>query len=169
MICPRCQQQAEGLADEGRCPYCQYPLADYHRQITMVQVVLGVLFSSTLAYGVVVAVMELVVEYTPPAGDISANVLGGALIAASLMPVALLRNAARRKTESGDSAAMKRGLMMMAAAAEAPAVSGLAVYFVTGSLMWFAILLGVSWLLFLRLGMDLPQYLNTIRDTLGRE
>ena len=169
MICPRCQQQAEKLADEGRCPYCRYPVADYQRQITTVQVILGAIFTSTLVYGVLVAVMELVVEYTPPAGDISANVLGGALLVASLIPLVLLRKLAGQKTESGDSTAMKRGLMMKAAAAEAPAVCGLAVYFVTGSVMWFAILLGASWLLFLRLGMDLPRYLNTIKDALGRE
>ena len=169
MTCPRCQQQAEKLSDEGRCPFCSYPVAEYQRQITMVQIVLGVILSSTLTYGFIVAVLELAIKYTAPAGNIPANLLGGALLLASLLPILLLRKRASGMVSGGDSATMKRGLMMMAAASETPAVCGLVVYLVTGSIMWFAILLGVSWMLFLRLGMGLPQYLNTIKDALGRE
>ena len=167
MICPRCQQGVQQLSD-GLCPYCQYPCGEFHRKVTAVQMVLGAIFASTLVYGAVVAILELAVEYTPPGDGLPEHVLGTALLVASVMPALVLWRLAAGSLSAGDPDQMQRGLIMMAAGAETPAVCGLVAYLVAGSLMWFVILLGVSWLLFLRLGMSLPEYLNTMRDAIGR-
>ena len=169
MICPRCQQQAEELTDEGRCPYCRYPVADYHRQITMVQIVLGAIFGSTLIYGVVVAVLELAVGYRPTGAGEPSNIFVGGLLVALLGVVVFFRRAEARALSASEPPAMRSALVVAAALAEAPAIYGLLMYLLFGSIMWFAIFVGASWLLFLRLGMSLPQYLNTLRDALGRE
>lgn len=166
MICPRCQQAVEHLS-EGLCPYCKYPCAQFHRKVTTVQVVLGAIFASTLVYGAVVAILELAVDYRPPGTGVSEHLLGVALLVLSGTPVTLVWVVASRRAGSGDPDQMQTGLIMMAAAAETPAVCGLVAYLVVGSLMWFVIMLGVSWLLFLRLGMSLPEYLNTIKDAIS--
>ena len=166
MICPRCQQGVQELSD-GLCPYCGYPCEQFHRKVTAVQVILAAIFASTFAYGIIVGVLELAVDYTPPAADLPEHVLGGALLAASIMPVLVLWRLAEGMAADGDPEQMLRSLILMAAAAETPAVSGLAAYLIAGSLIWFAILLGASWALFLRLGMGLPEYLNRLRDSIG--
>ncbi len=167
MICPRCQQGVQNLR-EGRCPYCQYACAEFHRKVTSVQVVLGAIFASTLIYGALVMIFELAVDYTPPGSVISTNVLGAVLLGTSVTAALVLWKLAGGMNDDSDPDRMQRGLIMMAAASEMPAVCGVASYLITGSLMWFAILLGASWMLFMRLGMSLPAYLNRMKEVVGR-
>jgi hypothetical protein len=83
--------------------------------------------------------------------------------------VVFFRRAEARALSASEPPAMRSALVVAAALAEAPTIYGLLMYLLFGSRMWFAIFVGASWLVFLRLGMSLPQYLNTLRDALGRE
>lgn len=167
MLCPRCQQLLVQMR-EGKCPLCDYPCAGFYRRVKAVQVMVGAIFASTLTYGVVVAVLELVVGYQAPATGIPEHVLGGALLVAAGTVALLLWKMGTGMLAAGNVDAAQRGFALLAACAELPAVSGLLLYLLTGSIVWFVILLGASWAFFLRLGVTLPEHLNRLREELGR-
>ncbi len=168
MICPRCQQSVMQLS-EGLCPYCGYPYAEFRRRIVVVQALVGAIFASTLIYGAVVAVLELAAHYRPHLAGVPEHLLGAVLLLAAVGPVLVLWKVGGELLASGGVQQAQRGLVLMAAGSELPAVNGLLAYLLSGSVMWFALLLGVSWLCFLRLGLALPAYLSSLRDQIGRD
>ena len=111
----------------------------------------------------------MTVGYRPTGAGEPSSIFVGGLLVALLGIVVFFRRAEARALSADEPSAMRSALIVAAALAEAPAIYGLLMYLLFGSIMWFAIFVGASWLLFLRLGMSLPQYLNTIQDALGRE
>ena len=168
MICPSCQQRVDPAVGDGACPYCRYPCRQFHLQVTMTQVVIWAIFALTLVYGALVAVLELAVGYRPAGGTAASNLFGGLLLVPLLGIVIFFKRAQAKAVSASEPSAMRSALTVAAALAEAPAIYGLLMYLVSGSIMWFTIFLGVSWLLFLDLGLRLPEYLNRMKDAIGR-
>ena len=167
MICPSCQQRVDPKAGEGTCPYCRYPCREFHLQVTLTQTIIWAIFGTTLIYGALVAVLELAVGYRA-GGATPNNVFIGGLLVASLGIVIFFKRAQAKAVSAAEPSAMRHALTVAAALAEAPAIYGLLMYLLSGSIMWFTIFLGVSWLLFLDLGLRLPEYLNRMKDAIGR-
>ena len=169
MKCPRCQQHMERMPESGICPYCSYPCAEYHRRITVIQVVVGALFLSTLLYGGLAGFLELIGGFQPMAPDLPETVLAVTLLAvtvAALMASGFMERAALAESSP---AAVLQAALVLGAAAEVPAMAGLVMCLLTGSLAWMAAFIGASWALFLRLGLRLPLYLQRISEHLGPE
>ena len=168
MICPSCQQRVDPKAGEGTCPYCRYPCREFHLQVTLTQTIIWAIFALTLVYGALVAVLELAVGYRPAGGTAASNLFGGLLLVPLLGIVIFFKRAQAKAVSASEPSAMRSALTVAAALAEAPAIYGLLMYLLSGSIMWFTIFLGVSWLLFLDLGLRLPEYLNRMKDAIGR-
>ncbi len=167
MLCPQCQQgvRQDELA-AGKCPYCGFPCAEFNARVRAIQVILFALFASTLVYGVLVAIMELVVGYRPPGIGDGEPVLGMALMGASAGVFVASLVFERRAAGLATLATCTRMMLVLAAMAELPAVFGLVMYLVAGSLPWMVGFLAVSWALFVRLGLRLPVILRGITDCL---
>jgi hypothetical protein len=166
MVCPGCAQRFEQAGEEGKCPYCGYPCAEYQRQVTSMQVVLGAIFASTLVYAGLVAFLELVARREPPMAPDLAWVAGLALIVVSAGAVVASLVMEPAVLAGGDLASVRKAAALLAVAAETPTVSGVLFYLLTGSIQWFVVSLGVSWVLFIRLGVRLPSYLQRISEHL---
>ncbi|NLO06608.1 MAG: hypothetical protein GX131_12350 [candidate division WS1 bacterium] len=167
MLCPQCQQgvQNEELA-AGACPWCGFPCDEFHRRVSLIQLVLGALFASTLIYGVIVAVLELTVRYQPPGLGDAEFVLGMALMGATagLAVASIMFDRRARGRETIET--HQRMVIILGAIAEAPAIFGLVMYLLAGSLQWMVLFLLVSWALMIRLGTRLPHVLRGMRDCL---
>lgn len=169
MLCPQCQQsvQRDELV-EGKCPYCAFPCGEFNRRLNTVQVILAAIFGSTLIYGIVVAVLELHVGYQAPGLGQNEAVVGMALMGASLGVVVASIMFERRALEAQTLEAYTRLAIILGAIAEAPAVFGLVMYLLAGSMVWLVSFLAVSWALFLRLGLRLPTILRGMAECLRR-
>ncbi len=168
MLCPQCRQpvQEEELTN-GECPYCGFPCEEFSRRLTVVQVILAALFLSTLVLGVVVAFLELQVGYHAPGLGTSEFVLGMALMGAS---VGILFASLRFEARARDAETLqtyKRMIIILAGIAEMPAVFGLVMYMLAGSLQWMVMFLLVSWALMIRLGLRLPDILRGMVNCLS--
>ncbi|MFW5866833.1 MAG: hypothetical protein ACOCX2_03390 [Armatimonadota bacterium] len=170
MLCPQCQQgvQNEELA-AGACPYCGFECAQFEAAVRKIQMVLAALFGSTLIYGVIVAVLELYVGYE--ASGLGANelILGMALVGMSAGIVAASVMFERRVRGAETLATWEQTVLILGAIAEAPAVFGLVMYLLTGSLPWMVLFLALSWALLIRLGLKLPRILRGMTDCLRTE
>ena len=170
MLCPQCQQgvQTEEL-EAGRCPYCGFPCAELHRQVNYVQLILAVLFGTTLLYGILVVVLELVYDYRAPGLGDHEFTLGMALLGATAGVFIASVMFERRATEPGKLGRYTRIFLVLGAVAELPAFFGLVMYLLTGSLQWMVLFLLICWALLIRLGLRLPQLLQGITDCLRTE
>ncbi|MEA3402733.1 MAG: hypothetical protein U9R79_15950 [Armatimonadota bacterium] len=170
MLCPQCHQgvQQQELED-GKCPYCGFPCHEFSRRVTQIQIILGAIFASTLVYGILVAVLELYTGYRGPGLGDSELVLGMALIGASAGIFAASAMFERRALELETTVSYVRIAIVLGAIAEVPAVFGLVMYLLTGSLPWLVLFLAASWALFIRLGLRLPVILRGIADCLRTE
>jgi len=170
MLCPQCQQgvQKQELA-AGACPYCGFDCEQFEAALRKIQMVLAALFGSTLIYGILVAVMELYVGYEAPGIGDAELILGmalvgmsGGILAASIM--------FERRTQGAETlATWEQTVIILGAIAEAPAVFGLVMYLLAGSLPWMVLFLGISWGLLIRLGLKLPVILRGMTDCLRTE
>ncbi len=165
MRCPQCQQEVRELR-EGACPYCGFPCGEFHRRVTQIQVILFALFASTLLYGIIAAILELVVGYRAPGPATMEPMLGGVLtgVTAAMFVVSLAFE--RRALEKATLDSYTRTVVILGAMAEVPAVLGLVMFLVIGSLPWMVAFLAVSWALFIRLGLKLPHILRGITECL---
>ena len=166
MTCPGCAQQFEQPGEQGQCPYCGYPCAAYQRYVTITQVIVGVVFASTLVYGGLVAFLELVVQYRPVSYPTSERIFGGALLLLSFVLLIVSLRFERAGLAKGDAPSLQRGVTMLAALAEVPAMWGLLIYLLFGSMQWLVVGMAISWALFFRLGVRLPVYLHRISQEL---
>ena len=167
MLCPQCQQgvQTRELRG-GACPYCGFPCEELDRRVSHIQVILAALFASTLIYGIIVAVLELYVGYEAPNAGRSDVVFGTALMgaAAGIFVASLVFE--RRTRAAMTIERWQQTMIILGAIAEMPAIFGLLMYLLFGSLQWMVIFLGVSWVLMIRLGMKLPAALRGIAECL---
>lgn len=167
MLCPQCQQGVQTRElDEGRCPYCRFPCAELHRRVNHVQMILGAIFISTLVYGVVVVMLELWRGYEAPGLGEAETVIGMALIGAS---AGLLMASILFERRVGDDASLdnySQMLVILGAIAEVPAVFGLLMYLLAGSIQWMVIFLVLCWAMLIRLGLRLPKILHGMTDCL---
>jgi hypothetical protein len=170
MLCPQCQQgvQKRELA-AGACPYCGFPCEDFSRRVTHIQAILAALFGSTLIYGIIVAVLELYTGYEPPGLGDTEFILGMALMGLTAGVVAASIMFERRTRGAETLATWQQMTIILGAIAEAPAVFGLVMYLLTGSLPWMVLFLAVSWALMIRLGLQLPRILRGMTDCLRTE
>lgn len=170
MLCPQCQQgvQNDELA-AGACPYCGFACAQFQRAVRQIQLVLGALFISTLIYGIIVAVMELYTGYEAPGLGDAEFILGMALMGASggLLGASMLFERRVRGAETLQR--YQQTVLILGAIAEAPAVFGLLMYLLAGSLQWMVLFLIVSWALMIRLGLKLPVILRGMTECLRTE
>lgn len=165
MLCPQCQQGAQQLSD-GKCPWCGFPCDEFNARVNQIQLILGAIFASTLIYGVVVAVLELVAGYEAAGLGNAEIIVGMAMMGASVGIVAASIMFERRALASGTLDDYTRTALLLGVMAEVPAVFGLVMYLLAGSLPWIVGFLAVSWVLFIRLGLRLPQVLRGITDCL---
>lgn len=167
MLCPQCQQgvQTEEL-EEGKCPYCHFPCAELHRRVNYVQIILAALFGSTLIYGVVVVLLELRYDYRAPGLGDSEFIVGMALMGATagLLAASLLFE--RRAQDVATLGTYTRMIILLGVIAEAPAIFGLVMYLLSGSLQWMVLFLVVCWAMIIRLGLRLPTILHGMADCL---
>ena len=166
MTCPQCAQQFEQPGEQGQCPFCGYPCAEYQRRITQMQVVLAAIFLSTLIYAGLAAALELTGALRPLMPSVPQTPLAAALLGVAVGLVIVSGFVERTVLATATADAVQRAALILAAVAEAPAVFGLVIFLLTGSLVWMAAFIGVSWLLFLRLGLRLPVYLHRISEYL---
>lgn len=169
MLCPQCQQgvQTEELA-AGACPYCGFPCGEFNRRVSQIQLILGALFASTLIYGIIVAVLELVVGYEAPGLGDKEFIFGMALMGASVGILGASIMFERRTSGRKTLAVYRQTVLILGAIAEAPAIFGLLMYLLAGSLQWMVLFLVVSWALMIRLGMKLPEVLRGMTECLRR-
>lgn len=165
MRCPQCQQEVGELRGEA-CPYCGFLCGEFHRRVTQIQVVLFALFASTLLYGSIAAVLELVADYQAPVPVTMEPTLGTALagVTAAVFVISLVFEG--RGLEQATLDAYTRTVIILGAMAEVPAILGLVMFLVIGSLPWMVGFMAVSWALFIRLGLKLPQILRGITECL---
>lgn len=168
MLCPQCQQGVQVTELRGGvCPYCGFPCAELERRVRVIQVLLGAFFVSTLAYGAVAAVLELVVGYRAPGlGGASEQTLGIALLGASAGVFVVSLQLEQRALAAPTLLGYQRLVVLLAAMAEVPALCGIVMYLLAGSLPWMVAFLAVSWALLIRLGLHLPRILHGITDCL---
>ncbi|MGD9498442.1 MAG: hypothetical protein AB7Y46_19265 [Armatimonadota bacterium] len=150
----------------GACPYCGFPCGEFSHRLRTIQVILFAFFASTLVYGLVVAVLELARGYAPPLAGPAPAALGGTLLGASLGVFIASLLFERRAAEVGTVTSHTQRVIILAAMAEVPAVFGLVMYLLTGSLQWLVAFLALSWLLFVRLGLQLARILRGIAQSL---
>ncbi len=165
MRCPQCRQEVQELRGEA-CPYCGFPCAEFDRRVRVIQVILFALFMSTLLYGVLVAILEMVVRYRPAGLGEVEHVVGGAMLGAAAGVFLASLAFERRALEAATLDSYAHTVIILAAIAELPAVFGLVMYLLAGSLPWMVVFLAASWVLFLRLGTRLPLVLRGITDCL---
>ena len=170
MLCPQCQQ---GVQDQelttGACPYCGFPCKEFHRRVGQVQFILGAMLVSTVVYAIIVAVLELSVGYQAPGLGGGELVLGMALLGASA-GIVVASIAFERRTRGAETLEIyQQTMLILGAIAEAPAIFGLVMYLLTGSLQWMVLFLAVSWALLVRLGLKLPEVLRGMTDCLRKE
>jgi len=170
MLCPQCRQgvQTEELR-AGACPYCGFPCEEFHRRVGHIQLILAALFGSTLIYGIIVAVLELSVGYRAPELGDAEFVIGMALMGATAGIVGASIMFERRTQGAKTLETWQQTALILGAIAEAPAVFGLVMYLLAGSLQWLVLFLMVSWALLVRLGMQLPRILRGMTDCLRTE
>ena len=128
MTCPGCGQEFEQPREEGQCPFCGYPCADYQRYVTMTQIIVGAVFASTLVYGGLVAFLELVVHYRPASYDpASVNMFGVSLLLVSLVLLIVSLRLERAALARQDPPSLQRGHghQLGALLPPGPAASGL--------------------------------------------
>lgn len=167
MLCPQCQQGVQNLElAAGACPYCGFPCEEFQRRVNLIQAILAALFGSTLIYGIVVAVLELYVGYNAPGLGDNEFILGMALMGLSAGIVAASIMFERRTRGAETLEIYQQTIIILGAIAEAPAVFGLVMYLVAGSLPWMVLFLLVSWALLIRLGLKLPVILRGVTDCL---
>ena len=167
MTCPGCGQEFEQPREEGQCPFCGYPCAEYQRYVTMTQIIVGAVFASTLVYGGLVAFLELVVHYRPASYDpASVNMFGASLLLVSLVLLIVSLRSERATLAKQDPPSLQRGVTMLAALAEVQAIWGLLMYLLSASIQWLVAGMVISWALFFRLGLRLPVYLRRISQHL---
>lgn len=152
VMCPRCKNPT--LPDEdGNCMSCGFCIGRVQWLTSRLFFVLLAVTISTVLLGVVVFIVE---QYGPlePSGP--------AYLVYIFLPVAaviglgpvFLRKILRRMPEAQYVA---RCLVIMAALAEGIAVMGLVLYLVLGSIKWFVVFLGISWVVFTMLGIQLSD------------
>ncbi|MFP3903620.1 MAG: hypothetical protein ACLFWB_05185 [Armatimonadota bacterium] len=152
VLCPRCKNPT--LPDEdGNCMMCGFCIGRVQWLISRLYLTLIAVTISTVFLGVVVFVLE---QYGPPEPGGPGHLVYIFLPIAAVIglgPV-FLRKILRRVP---DSQSVAKSLVIMAALAESIAVMGLVLYLVLGSLKWFVIFLGMSWLVFTMLGIQLSD------------
>jgi len=166
MTCPGCTQQFEQPGGQGQCPFCGYPCAAYQRYVTVTQIIIGVVFASTLVYGGIVAFLELAVQYQPTAPAELQRFFGAALLSVSFVVLIASLRIERAILAKEDPLSLQRATTVLAAAAEAPAIFGFVMYLLFGSIQWLVASMAISWALFLRLGVRLPVYLHRVSEYL---
>ncbi|MGI5820171.1 MAG: hypothetical protein ACOX9R_18960 [Armatimonadota bacterium] len=167
MLCPQCQQGVQNAElAAGACPYCGFACEQFERAVRQIQIVLAALFGTTLLYGVLVAVLELQFGYEAAGLGDNELVAGMALMGASAGIIAASVMFERRTRGSQTLARWRQMVLILGAIAEAPAVFGLVMYLLTGSLPWMVLFLALSWALMIRLGMQLPRILRGMTDCL---
>jgi F0F1-type ATP synthase membrane subunit c/vacuolar-type H+-ATPase subunit K len=170
MLCPQCQQ---GVQDAelaaGACPYCGFACEEFQKRVNMIQIILAALFGSTLIYGVIVAVLELYAGYEAPGLGGNEMILGMALVGCSAGIVAASFMFERRTRGAETLRTWQQTTIILGAIAEAPAIFGLIMYLIAGSLPWMVLFLGISWALMIRLGLKLPLILRGMTDCLRTE
>ncbi len=166
MTCPGCGQQFEQPGEQGECPFCGYPCAEYQRHVTMIQIIVGAVFASTLVYGGMVAFLELVVQYRPAYDPASDKIFGAALLLLSLVLLIVSLRFEQGALAKQDPPSLRQAVILVAALAEVPAIWGLLMYLLFGSIQWLVVGMTLSWALFFRLGTRLPLYLHRISQHL---
>ena len=66
-----------------------------------------------------------------------------------------------------DPPSLRQAVIVLAAMAEVPAIWGLLMYLLFGSIQWLVVGMVISWALFFRLGVRLPVYLHHISQHLN--
>ena len=170
MLCPQCQQGVQNAElRAGACPYCGFACEEFQQRVNLIQTILAALFGSTLIYGIVVAVLELYAGYRAPGIGDNEFILGMALMGASAGIVGASVLFERRVRGAETLRTYQQTVIILGAIAEAPAVFGLVMYLLTGSLPWMVLFLGLSWVLLIRLGLKLPMVLRGMTDCLRTE
>lgn len=170
MLCPQCQQGVQGAElRDGACPYCGFPCATLERRVRVIQVMISAFFASTLVYGALAGFLELVVGYQAPGvAGLSEGTLGLILLGSSVAILLVSVNLEGRALRADSVPGYVRTVMLLAAMAEIPAICGIVMYLVTGSLPWMVGFLAASWALLIRLGLHLPRILQGMADCLRR-
>lgn len=168
MLCPQCQQGVQVTELKGGvCPYCGFPCAELERRVRAIQVLLGAFLVSTLAYGGVAAFLELVRgPLATDAARCSGQTLGIALLGGTIGVFLVGLSRERRALARASLEGYQHLVLVLTATAEVPAICGLMMYLLAGSLPGMVAFLAVSWALLIRLGLHLPRILHGITECL---
>ncbi len=150
--CPSCQNPTL-LDEDGNCMVCGFCIGRVQRLISRLYFILTAVTISTVFLGVVVFVIE---QYGPPepaAPAYLAYIFLAVAAVTGLGPV-FLRKILKR---APDAQFVMKCLVVMAGLAESIAVMGLVLYLLLGSIKWFVVFLGISWLVFTMLGIQLSD------------
>ena len=165
MLCPQCQQGAQDLAGDA-CPHCGFPCAEFTRRVRHVQVVLTAIFACTLVFAAIVAFLELYTDYRPAASARHTQLMAWMLVGVVVVEFVVALFLERRYLQQHTLDAYARAITVLGALAQAPAIFGLLLYLLSGSIQWMVIFLAISWAEFLWLGSRLPRILRGITDCL---
>ncbi len=151
--CPKCHQPT-AMTDEGNCMLCGFNVRYVQRMTLRLYIVVTAVSLATLIYGVIVFAVE---QIAPP--DVTdPGIIPYVLLIASLvlgaMAVFGVKPMLRKRT---GSMVVFRQLLLQAVFAESIAIMGLLLYFIAGSIQWFTIFLGISWLVFTVIGLKLGE------------
>jgi len=138
---------------------CGFCVRAAQRSVLRLYIVLVAVSLATVIYGVIVFVME---QIGPPQATGPTFIIYVFLAVAGAIGAVAIGGVAPLVRKQPGSAAVFRSLIIQTALAESIAIMGLVLYFVLGSVQWFTIFLGISWVVFtiigIRLGDDVAEY-----------
>ncbi len=108
----------------------------------------------------------LVVQYRPAYDPASDKIFGAALLLLSLVLLIVSLRFEQGALAKQDPPSLRQAVILVAALAEVPAIWGLLMYLLFGSIQWLVVGMTLSWALFFRLGTRLPLYLHRISQHL---
>lgn len=167
MRCPACRQEIEQPLQHGACPMCGAPVARATSEARVLYIITGAMFMAILCYAALVAVMELTGSMEasrPVVSDSLRRVLPGILIAVAGLEYIFALAAEKVILARGTAASIRQAAIILAAASDAIAIFGLALYFLGCGVQWFTIFLGLSAASFVYLAMKLPGYARRLEE-----
>jgi hypothetical protein len=162
MRCPSCRQEIEQPLQQGACPMCGAAVAARTAQAKVLYVIVAALFSSLFMYGLLVFLLDSTgfKHPSPPPPELVRDAL--AALSLCLIPMMLLVGAAVLKQPLPNApmtAAIAQG-----AVAEAPAIMGLALYFLGFGADTYLMFAAISVAMYVYLFTRLPVYARMLEE-----
>ena len=164
MGCPHCHQPTYCEPDGTKCVLCGFDLQPVQRRVTQFYLISFAIFASTVLYAGLVYYFEQQGKLPKPQAvpDFVLYLLLALGIGQVSLSGALFRN--RLKTVT-TMATLHRLYIVFLGCAEALALYGMLVYFLSHSLPWFTGFLALSWIAFLWAGSNLPLVVQRLGES----